>query len=161
MTSTRYGEEKGGRPGGSAEKRAYIPLAIITQLDGDEDGSNLSVTYKQAEAENSVWVCLAESANRDELIEALVNRLGPTWASERKPEYAGLWASLIIAAIIAFFTSCTYSDALDIAAGKQPPENHGTTRECWPILVSCLSRRVDRCTFTCLEELKPWRRRLH
>jgi hypothetical protein len=99
-----------------------IPLARIAQLQGDEGDRDLSITYKQGEGKtDSVTITLADRAKRDELLDALRHRLGPTWTCDRQRvgRLSASWWPLGVTAGIAFVTWIMYAEAQQIAAGKQ------------------------------------------
>jgi hypothetical protein len=99
-----------------------IPLAIILQLEGEEGGDDLTVTYKLAEDKKlSVTINLVDGAQRDEFLDALMARLGPFWIRETRS--VGRWKGILwplgIAGLIGFFTWIMYQEAQRMAAGEQ------------------------------------------
>jgi hypothetical protein len=99
-----------------------IPLETIAQLQGEDGDSDLSITYQQGEGQTaSVTITLADWAQREELLEALRERLGPTWTSERRPasRRSAPWWLLGVTACLALVTWFMYTEAQAIAAGRQ------------------------------------------
>lgn len=99
-----------------------IPLCTIAQLQGDENASDLSITYEQGEdTTDSVTVTLPNSSKRDELLDTLKNHLGPTWISERTHEsrLSASWWPFGATVGVTLLTWFMYLEAQQIAAGKQ------------------------------------------
>jgi hypothetical protein len=98
-----------------------IPLATLTELEGEEGDQDLTLTFRVgAGSTESNTIQLATAAARDELLDALQSRLGPEWARERRPVgrfSAGKWpfiASLAIGGLTWFM----HYEAQLIASGE-------------------------------------------
>jgi hypothetical protein len=100
-----------------------IPLTTLARLEGDEGGAELSIAYRTgASKTESVALTLADSTKREELMRALVERLGAGWQRHRKQKSrwsGGFWIILGLA-FVAFITWVMYSEAEQIAAGRNP-----------------------------------------
>ena len=120
-----------------------IPLAAIAQLQGDEGDNDLIVTFKQGEVHtDSVTITLADTAKRDELLDALVCHLGTGWVRERQP-MSRLTASMWPIGVAAFFCLMTYfmyDEAQQIAKGQQL---HPFGRKLPTILFSVVAHWVE------------------
>jgi hypothetical protein len=99
-----------------------IPLSAVTKVQGTEAESDLTVTYKQGESEaEPATIALADTAQRDEFLAVLQERLGSGWIEQRQQESrfkAALWPGGILIGL-ALLTWIMHYEALEIAAGKQ------------------------------------------
>jgi hypothetical protein len=99
----------------------HIPLARITQLQGDEGDSEVTVTYKQGESQTGeVTITFADRSTCDQFRNALANRLGSGWQWERRQIgrlSLSLWP-LVTTAVVAVVTGFMYFEAHRIAAGE-------------------------------------------
>jgi hypothetical protein len=108
-----------------------IPLATIERLHGDEDESELVVSFKQGVIKTEeVTVTLADAGQRNELMAALADRLGPEWqlSSRRTSRFkASLWpiGCLVVAAALIWIM---YMEAVVIAGGGHVEAGHGRAR---------------------------------
>jgi hypothetical protein len=100
-----------------------IPLASLSGARGDEDGSQLTVTFRTGPSkEESKAINFLDRASRDDFVLALVEALGPGWRNDRKPITrltAGFW-TLGPTAVVALITWGLYAEAALIAQGKPP-----------------------------------------
>jgi hypothetical protein len=98
-----------------------IPLASLTELQGKEGDQDVTLTFKVGtDATDSNVIQLADAAARDELLDALQDRLGPGWERTRGP-VGRLSAGMLpfIATVIAGGLSwLMYNEAQLIAAGE-------------------------------------------
>jgi hypothetical protein len=108
-----------------------IPLATIERLHGDEDESELVVSFKQGVIKTEeVTITLADANQRNELMAALADRLGPDWklSSRRNSRFkASLWPIGCLA-IAGLLTWLMYDDAVIIAAGGHVNPGHGRAK---------------------------------
>jgi hypothetical protein len=97
-----------------------IPLATLTELQGDEGGQDLTVTFKVGDSTESNAIQLATAAERDELFDALQSRLGPEWIRVRATSgrFSSAILPLLITAMAGVVTWAMYHEASRIAAGE-------------------------------------------
>lgn len=116
--------------GGDVRGRA-IPLPRITRVRGQDKSNTLQIGYKQAKGKiESISVRMANAAQRDELLTALTERLGPDWECERRQVNrfsAALWpiGSLVVGALL---TWACYFEAEQIVAGNDVLANDRPVR---------------------------------
>jgi hypothetical protein len=100
-----------------------IPLAEVTQLQGEEGASDLSITYKKGKVTtDSVTVTLLDVSRRDDLLAALQDRLGPAWTCERRRVSrlsACRWPLGVTIGVV-LLTWLMYGEAEALAAGRHP-----------------------------------------
>jgi hypothetical protein len=108
--------------GGSVAGRT-IPLGTVVSLQGEEEDSALEVTYQHGDSKTkSETLTLAEASQRDELLGALTEALGPGWTEERRQKsrfLAILWPLGLLVGV-ALIGWLLYKDAQWIADGWQP-----------------------------------------
>jgi hypothetical protein len=112
--------------GGAAVAGQVIPLPMVTKLEGDEDDPTLTVTYRSGGSTRAtVDLTLAGAAKREELIGALIARLGPDWRRRRQPTspWAASLGILTAVGLVALATWGCYREAVQIAAGKHLEPN--------------------------------------
>lgn len=102
-----------------------IPLSALTLVQGDKDNNDLTVTFHQGDsATDSVTISLPDPAQRDELLGALAQRLGPGWERDdrQRSRFANIWWPLGAVVFCSVLTWWTYGEAQEIAAGHQLKE---------------------------------------
>jgi hypothetical protein len=106
---------------GGAVVAQMIPLANILQLEGNDGSCDLSIQFKQGEdSTDAASLTLADCAKRDELVEAIRERLGTNW--ERRGQRSGRLAAAVLpaslTAIMCIFTWAIHNEAQRIAEGE-------------------------------------------
>jgi hypothetical protein len=102
--------------------KRVIPLSALTELQGEEGSQDMTLTFHAAGgAAECDEIQLADSAGRDELLDALERRLGPDWVRERKPlgRFSAGRAPFVITLVAVGLTFVMYNEAGHIAAGEQ------------------------------------------
>src|SRR6516162_9345188 len=105
-----------------------IPLAAIVRLEGEESGTDLTVTYRLEDGkDSSATIGLVDGPQRDEMLDALAARLGTFWIREIRPapRWKGLLWPLAIAGLIGFLTWIMHHEAERLAAGEKLKAGRG------------------------------------
>lgn len=101
-----------------------IPFAALDSVTGTVGDSDLEVHFTQGNSKaEPVTLTLSDTGQRDQFLENLVQRLGPTWQREEKPGnrlYEAMWPAIFTTGAV-LLTWFMYGEAQEIAAGRQLP----------------------------------------
>ncbi len=104
----------------AAAKGRVIPLAVVTRLEGSQDGADFTVHFRESDEKTAkAAVTLKDRESRDELLDAVQRRLGPGWERiEGREGVATILLGLLgVLAIGALLTWLAHDEA---QSGRRP-----------------------------------------
>ncbi|HEY0154926.1 MAG TPA: RDD family protein [Longimicrobium sp.] len=101
----------------------HIPLGAVESIYGDEESSELTISYRVAPAgTEQVAVPLAGAAERMELLSVLARMLGPGWHARRvrTSRFANAWQILLLMGVVWLCSLGLEHAAAEMAKGVAP-----------------------------------------